>query len=189
MDLTYQIMRFGKKERRIDVLHLRKPVEKGLAGMVMSNLFPHNVALVVDPRTLEEYEYSYMCLSRNGETGLASVWMKEDAFYGIKRGNRLARTALFHELGHYYHRHQKASQEEKDAYDAERKAAVERGQVIKEELDADQFAADYLGKDYVIAGLAELKMEIEKGFDQGLYEKEDVAAIKELEYRIKKLQS
>ena len=189
MDLTYQIMRFGKKERRIDVLHLRKPVKKGLAGMVMSNLFPHNVALVVDPRPIEDLEYSFMCLSRGAVPDSASIWMEEDTFYGIKRGEPLARTCLFHELGHYYYQHLKGSEEEMDAYDEARVSAVETGQVIQEELDADQFAADYLGKGYVIAGLSKLMEETSNRIDQGLYPEENAAAIKELEYRIKKLLS
>ena len=189
MDLTYQIMRFGKKERRIDVLHLRKPVKKGLAGMVTSGLFPQSVALVVDPRPIEDLEYSFMCLSRGAMVDSASVWMEKDTFYGIKRGNQLARTALFHELGHYYYRHMKRSKEEIDVYDEARVSAAEMGQVLQEELDAEQFAADYLGREYVIAGLAELKTEIANRIDQGLYDEENVAAIKELEYRIKKLQS
>ena len=187
-NLTYQIMRFGKKERRIDVIHLRKPVEKGLAGMVTSSLFPKSVAIVVDPRPIEDLEYEFMCLSRNNGDGSAAVWMETEAFYGIKRGNKLARMALFHELGHYYYRHLNRSAEEKEAYDRARVAAVEMGQVIQEELDADQFAVDYLGKDCVIAGLLELKTEISNRIDE-LNDEDTVAALKELDYRIMKLQS
>ena len=189
MDLTYQIMRFGKKERRIDVLHLRKPVQKGLAGMVTSRIFPRSVALVVDPRPIDDLEYLFMCLSRGATVDSASVWMEKDTFYGIKRGDSLARTCLFHELGHYYYQHLKRNQEEMDAYDEARVSAVEMGQVIQEELDADQFAADYLGRAYVIAGLSELKTEIASRIDHGLCDEENAAAIKELEYRINKLQS
>ena len=189
MNLSFQIMRFGKKKRRIDVFHLRKPVEKGLAGMVMSNLFPQNVALVVDSRPTDNLEYSYMCLSRSAVTASVSVWMEADAFYGIKRGEPIARTALFHELGHYYFRHMKRSKEEMVAYDQAREAAVEIGQVIQQELDADQFAVDYLGKDYVISGLSDLKSLIEKALDQDSTDERNVAAIKELEYRIMKLQA
>ena len=187
--LSYQIMRFGKNEHRIDVLHLRKPVEKGLAGMAMSKLFPQNVALVVDPRPIEDLEYAFICLSRNGGTDLTAVWMEENVFYGIKRGDALARTSLFHELGHYYYSHMKRSKEEMAAYDEARVSDVEKGQVIREELDADQFAVEYLGREYVIAGLSELKSELSSRIDQGIYAEETEAAIKELDYRITKLQS
>ena len=188
MDLSYQIMRFGKKGRRITILHLRKPGKKGLAGMVMSNLFPHNIALVVDPRPIEELEYSFICLSRNTGIDSASVWMEEDVFYGIKRGDALARTSLFHELGHCYFRHLKSTKEKMDAYDEARSASVDMGQVIQEELDADQFAVDYLGTEYVITGLSELKSELSNRITQGFYDEETgTAAMKELDLRLMKL--
>ena len=103
MDLNYNIMRFGKKGCKITVVHLRKPVTKGLAGMIMSSFFPQNISLVVDSRPVSDLDYTFMCLSRNAGNESVSIWMEEDAFYGIKRGNAEARTALFHELGHYYH--------------------------------------------------------------------------------------
>ena len=157
--------------------------------MVMSNLFPHNVALVVDPRSIDDLEYSYMCMSCSTGTDSASVWMEEDAFYGIKRGDPPARTALFHELGHYYHKHLKHSKEAMEAYDKAREAAVEMGQVMQQELDADQFAVDYLGKDYVIMGLSELKSQAEKNFVQDPTDQGNLAAVKEFAYRIMKLQT
>ncbi len=48
---------------------------------------------------------------------------------------------------------------------------------------------DYLGKDYVISGLSELKSLIEKSLDQDPTDEGNVVAIKKLEYRILKLQA
>ena len=48
MGRRFQIIRFGKKANRIDVILLKRPWTNGLVGMVQSKLFPMNVALVVD---------------------------------------------------------------------------------------------------------------------------------------------
>ena len=63
MDLSYNVMRFGPKKRRIKIVHLKKPVTKGLAGLIESNLFPQRIAMVVDSRPLEDLNYNYMCLN------------------------------------------------------------------------------------------------------------------------------
>ena len=185
MKIAYNTMRFGKKNRMITVLHLRKPIAKGLAGIISSKLFPQQIALVADPRPVNDMDYSFICLSRNINSDSVSVWMEPEVFYGIKRGVALARTSLFHELGHYYHGHQKINHEDMDVYDEARTEAVESGQVIQQELDADQFAVEYLGKDFVIRGLRELAANTEERIKDGFYDEETgTAAVKELELRI-----
>ena len=188
MDLSYNTMRFGKKGHKITVYHLRKPVRKGLAGMVTGSIFPEKIALVVDPRPRSEFEYSYMCISHNRGIPFDSVWMEAEAFYGIKRGDKMARTALFHELGHYYLQHLKGSEEEINAYNLARSEAVDEGKVIQDELDADQFAVDYLGKEYVAEGLRKLNLRINNLIQSGVYEEETgKAAMKEISLRIASL--
>lgn len=188
MNLTYNTMRFGKKGRKITILHLKKPVQKGLAGMITSKLFPQKIALVVDDKPCDDLDYSFACLSYTPETAFAAIWIEENLFYGIKSGDKMARTTLFHELGHYYHKHFKNSKEEMDAYDEARSQMVETNQVIQPELDADQFAVDYLGLDYVIDGLTVLKSRLADRIECGAYDSEagDVA-IKELSLRIARL--
>ena len=104
MDLSYNVMRFGPKKRRIKIVHLKKPVTKGLAGLIESNLFPQRIAMVVDSRPLEDLNYNYMCLNYIGGRERVEIWMEPDIFYGIKRGDPMARTSLFHELGHHGYR-------------------------------------------------------------------------------------
>ncbi len=41
MKLDYQTMSFGKKDRRITITHLRKPIQYDLAGMASGKLFRH----------------------------------------------------------------------------------------------------------------------------------------------------
>ena len=185
MDLSYQTMRFGPKKRKISIIHLRKPVSKGLGGMVKASFFPQTIALVVDPRPIDDLDYSFMCLSRDANNESVSIWMEEDAFYGIKRGDVKARTALFHELGHYYHHHLKGSIDEMVAYDEARSASVQAGRVIQQELEADLFAVDYLGREYDVNGLKALKARLYDCIRLGVYDEETGrSAIKELELRI-----
>ena len=100
----------------------------------------------------------------------------------------MARTALFHELGHYYLQHLKGSEEEINAYNLARSEAVDEGKVIQDELDADQFAVDYLGKEYVAEGLRKLNLRIKNLIQSGVYEEETgKAAIKEISLRIASL--
>ena len=59
---------------------------------------------------------------------------------------------------------------------------AETGDVMKVELDADAFAAEYLGTETVIAGLVALKKKI---IDEYEY---DEIPLKEIEQRIKRLE-
>ena len=186
MDLSYNVMRFGPKKRRIKIVHLKKPVTKGLAGLIESNLFPQRIAMVVDSRPLEDLNYNYMCLNYIGGREHVEIWMERDAFFGIKRGEPMARMSLFHELGHHYLGHLKDDTEEMEAYDKARVQAVKTGQVIQAELDADQFAVDYLGRVYVIRGISDLRSVLAS--EEVNNEEDKALALKELDLRIAKLQ-
>ena len=171
----------------ITLVHLKKPVQKGLAGMVRSKLFPNDIPLVIDTRPINEWDYSFMCLSHALGSEQTSIWMEREFFLGIKRGEPMARTSLFHELGHNYHKHFRQSIEAMEAYDEARKKCVINGQVIQDELDADQFAVDYLGRDYVVRGLSALKDELTSRIENTDYEENEIS-LKELELRIIKLE-
>ena len=127
-----------------------------------------------------------MCLNHIGGRERVEIWMEPEVFYGIKRGDPLARTSLFHELGHQHLGHLKDNTEEMDAYDEARVQAVKNGQVIQAELDADQFAVDYLGRDYVIHGLADIRAALAK--ENACDEEQQAIALKEMDLRIEKLQ-
>ena len=97
----------------------------------------------------------------------------------------MSRTILFHELGHYYHRHMRSSREEAEAYDEKRMQMVSEGKVIQNELDADAFAAEYLGNALAADGLADLKTALIRHIESGFYDEESgQASVRELELRI-----
>ena len=73
-----------------------------------------------------------------------------------------------------------------EAYDKARVQAVKTGQVIQAELDADQFAVDYLGRKYVIRGISDLRSVLAS--EEVNNEEDKALALKELDLRIAKLQ-
>ena len=135
LKLNYQTMSFGKKDKRISILHLRKPIQYGLAGMASSKLFRQNIPLVIDDHLQDMFAYDFACLAYSVDIDAVRILMNENIFYGIKRGEAMSRTVLFHELGHYYHRHMRSSREEAEAYDAKRMQMVSEGKVIQNEKE------------------------------------------------------
>ena len=192
--IKYTKMHFGRKENRIDVTLLSHPIKMGLAGMVRGKQFNHTIALVVEPDdviekraagNLMEY-YNLACLTFNSKPEFYAVRMESEVFYGIKRGEPMARTILLHELGHYYQRQMTGSAEVSEKHDAERSKLVEEGLVSQHETDADDFAAMYLGNDYVAKGLEAIKLELLRRIDEECYEDNDIT-FRELDSRIARL--
>ena len=188
MKLVYHTMSFGKKENRILLTHLKKPVRYGFAGMVSSRLFPQNVALIVSQQSNTEREYDLACLAIAPGSSSVRIEMDDSIFYGVKRGENLARTVLFHELGHYYHNHLKGGTMDISKYDTERFAKAASGEPIQQEVEADAFAAQYLGLNYVEEGLRSLIGVLRNHIDEGIFDDETgEMAVRELELRIEAL--
>ena len=70
---------------------------------------------------------------------------------------RLARFTLLHEIGHHINRDLNNKDFTAETYDEDRVAAVKQGRVLDFELKADAFACSYLGSDYIIKALEQLK--------------------------------
>lgn len=186
--LNYDSIPFKKDKDTVTLVLLHEPVDKGFAtfvGMVQSNLFPENIGLVVDQRFLETPEYDYMCLSANEDNSQVMIWMEKVAYEGIQKRDQLALHALFHELGHFFLKHTKHSTKDMEAYDNERLQCVMNGYVIHQELDADRFAADFLGTDFSKEGLDRMRDRNIARYESGNFEVESCElSIKELELRI-----
>ena len=177
MKFKYNTMSFGKKENRINVIHLKKPLDNGFAGMITSGLFRENIAVVVMKNEIDFPDCQFACLSSAADNTSVKVEMEENIFYGIKRNDKMARTVLFHELGHYYYNHLKNGTADMEVYASERLDRALHSEVIPQELEADLFAARYLGHDYVMTGLNMLIRQISK-------DEAAEIAIAELRYRI-----
>ena len=173
-------MSFGDKKNRIKIVHLKKPMEKGLAGMVMAKFFKENIGIVVDRNEERGIDYSFACIASSLDGKVPRIILQDDFFYDIKRGSDEARTILFHEIGHYYYGDYKAGQT-----DDQRLEALRNGEVLEMEIKADAFAASYLGFEKAIHGLQQLKESI---IDQAVDDEAKAFAIEELEKRIALLQ-
>ena len=174
-------MSFGKKKDRITIVHMNKPIRHGLVGMVVSKLFDVKIPLIIDEKALDDSGAVIASLAVDKDRTLPRIYMEREVFYGFKRGEPMARMTVFHELGHLVHGDLSSEFISKD-YDEERKSIAETGDVLKVELDADAFAAEYLGTETVVAGLVALKKKIidEYGYDE--------IPLKEIEQRIKRLE-
>lgn len=183
--MKYQTMFFGKKENRITLTHLNKPIKKGLVGMVSSPLFNDNIAIVIDNNTDESRNYDFACLAYTKNYATPLIMLENDVYYDIKRGKPYAHMILLHELGHYYHKNISNYIEENDA---DREQLVSIGKVSENEIHADSFAADYMGVDAVISGLEQLKLLISGRCVN--YEETNInTIIKEIDIRIKQFKN
>ena len=152
----YSWMAFGKGKSRLVIIHLNKPQESGLGGFVRSSMF-NDIPIVVDSSSEDERDYDFACLAAAKNGVVPRVKMTEEIFYGIKRNEPIARFTLLHEIGHHINRDLRNKDFTAETYDENRVAAVKQGRVLDFELKADAFACSYLGSDYIIKALEQLK--------------------------------
>lgn len=184
MKRKYTILPFGEKEKRIRVVLCRRPMAQGLNGMVRGKGLPHDLAILVDKPSDADPEYLHAALVGSAEIVIA-IRMTPAVFHGIRSGDPMARTCLFHELGHFVHKHLEPPGFQTGAYDNERYRVALEGGVIQQELEADAFAAEYLGSNVVARGLSVIRSLHEKELNDGVHIPEEVAvAMRELDRRI-----
>ena len=184
MKRKYTILPFGEKEKRIRVVLCRKPMAQGLNGMVRGKSLPHDLAILVDRPYDAAPEYLHAALVGTARMVIA-IRMTPAVFHGIRGGDPMARTCLFHELGHFVHQHLKPPGFQTEAYDKERYRIALEGGVIQQELEADAFAADYLGTNVVVEGLSVIRSLHEKELNDGVHIPEEVTvSMRELDFRI-----
>ena len=175
---------FGVGKDKIELTLLDEPMELGLVGMVSSELFGENIAIVVEdePQTVE---YDFACLGYTKAGTAPRVMMKKEFYEDLKKETQEAKSILFHEIGHYANGDMLANTGNEDE---ERERLVSQNKVSKKEIRADAFAVRYLGKETVIAGLEMLKQrifDIYKDFD----EESVKLSTKEINLRIARIMS
>ena len=148
MARKFNIMYFGLPKERIRLVHFPRPKKDGLAGMIQGDAFNSNIGILVDDRA----DYAGLF---NTSDNIPFVHMLPETFYGIKSGNNAARTALFHELGHFINGDHIKFANESD-YDEERARQIRNGSIMECEKISDDFAVKYLGAEYVAIGLEEI---------------------------------
>ena len=188
MKRQYTTIPFGKGEKRVVVTFCRKPMQKGLAGYVRGKSLSRNLALIVSSLPVALSGFEFAALADYGGD-VYGIIMTPEIFHGIRRGDTLARTCLFHELGHYLHRNSSKQASDTASNDQERFRLASEGTVSPQELEADACAAGYLGSTCVIEGLTAIWTYQAQKLPDPSYDREDVeVAIQELDQRITVLQ-
>ena len=181
--MRYQKMSFGKKQKRISLIHMNKPMQNGVAGFIASRMFSNKIPIIVDNATEEECDYDFACLACGKDGLVPRIVMSREVYYDIKRGKLYARVILLHELGHYFYNHHLIQKENRDE---ERAKLASNDEASEEEIKADLFAVEYLGVECVVAGLDGICDHLKQKYDE---RDDDVAiALKELYIRKNKLQ-
>ena len=154
MGREYCTMRLGRHEQKVELCLERRIRKNGYAGFVSSKCFREDVLIVVNDGFLEDQGIRVGYITAREDGTHPMVIMTSTAFTELKQGHLSVRFFLMHELGHYYHGHLAQPPKLEDVF-SEREASMNKGIVPKEELEADSFAAQYLGAERAIAALQE----------------------------------
>ena len=165
MKRKYTVLPFGKKGKRIIVVLCRKPMQSRLTGMIRGKVLGRDIAITLDESSANEAGYLYASLERM-HNGTYSIRMTSEVLHGVRRGDAMARTCLFHELGHFLCKHLEAPGFKSENYDEERYRFASEGEVLHLELEADAAAADYLEIAVVAKGLAALRVKLKESLLQ-----------------------
>ena len=120
---------------------------------------------------------------------IPTIIMDSETFSGFMSGKDLSRFKVFHEIGHYRLGHLDVCTEiEQES--AERKRLLREYKVYQVELEADRFAASYMGIDEVIAALTEAQeCKMRDDIIYGFYGAElGILALREYDLRIQALE-
>ena len=184
MAREYTYMPFGKGAHRLEVFLERKVRRGGYAGLVVSKQFPGTIGIVVREDLLDEMNVQSVYITAKKDGSDPCIILSMETLVGIKRGCIADRFSLLHEVGHYVCGHL-VDPPELEEENAMRERLLEENQVSQDEVDADAFAANYLGADAVVRALQE-SMERRMAADlvYGV-EEEDISQKALLEYQLR----
>ena len=181
---------YSNKEKEITLFFKDAPdPEDGFAGYAAGGGLPHEVILCLDPRPNEKRNYDLAGIVKDNQLEKAVVFMEEAVYKGLKNNNPSAMFILFHEFGHYIFNPLQKEWSVLSEYMKDREELADAGNVIDEEITADEIATGYVGYDAAIKGLRWILGEQEKLAGTGLYDMESAErAMKEVRLRIRNLQ-
>lgn len=184
MAREYTYIPFGKGAHRLEVVLERKVRRGGYAGLVVSKQFPGTIGIVVREDLLDEMNVQSVYITAKKDGSDPCIILSMETLVGIKRGCIADRFSLLHEVGHYVCGHL-VDPPELEEENAMRERLLEENQVSQDEVDADAFAANYLGADAVVRALQE-SMERRMAADlvYGV-EEEDISQKALLEYQLR----
>lgn len=121
---------------------------------------------------------------------IPAVVMDSETFYGFLNDSDSCKFKIFHEIGHYRLGHLDV-QTDIDQEFEERKRLLKEHKVYQVELDADRFAASYVGADISINALTEAQEgRMSHDIVDGSYRSElSILALREFDLRIHALEN
>ena len=171
-----------KEDKWISINLQSTPRELGICGSISSSLFPYNVSIVATD-SADKLNFNYACIGKEPKSEMVFLLLETPIYEKLKIRNSMALFLVLHEIGHFMNGDlDKAPEEKAGCYEA-RTSILERGMVSRYEIEADSFAAHFIGRKPATNGLRELREMIPT------QRKDTQMMLTELDRRIKILES
>lgn len=180
-----QVMHFGSGEHELRIELLLEPEEYGLTGTIEGKILPGLLGIRLDETPQTERSYEVGALLKLKESKHAVINLVPEILARLRDEDTFALFTVFHETGHYVHQHYLKRTGTAEENDEKRKAFIEAGSVHPDELEADAFAAAYLGTEKTITGLKALEQYMLDHYPKEEWDPEDRSLMsREIEMRI-----
>lgn len=146
-----------KKEEKWITINLQStPGELGICGSISSTLFPYEISIVATD-SADKLNFNFACIGKAPTSEMAFMLLETPIYEKLKARNSMALFVVLHEIGHLASGDlNKAPEEKAECYEA-RTSLLERGIVSRYEIEADSFAAYFMGRKPATNGLRELR--------------------------------
>lgn len=191
MSEPFVIREYEHGDNNVVVLLEKEISPNGYAGFVLTSEFHEEIVLYVDDDYLSKNRVRVAMATRFGKSSededpLSVIIMSSGVFEDLMEDNLLGNFTLFHEIGHFVHHNEKIMSTKIDENSKKRIEAVNNFTVYKDELEADAYAAKYLGGYEVYFALLDCQDDFAKHqvlLGNSLNTKEECYPITEYEYR------
>ena len=174
---------FRSEKEVIEVSTLKKPDKYGFFGWMESHSSGKYVRIWVDDATLERLHIRNGYIRYYDDPSKATIVIDTAMFQDYKRNGFEGPMLLFHEFGHFMLGHLEDDPTVENEFDR-RLELLEQDKVSQEELDADAYAAKFIGGDTVYSALWESR-ESRSALCFFDCDETDEAALKEYDLRMR----
>lgn len=162
--------------------------QKTVIGEIVNRHTQETIAVVLlDDESVERSKFRSMFITYNRKNKVFVICINQKQLKDFQTENGISYFGLFHELGHIHYGHVfKNKNRTQDEIRRERIEAILMGKVVKDELEADAFAAEYVGNLTAVLALQKMRedrrmRDIQANCQNG---RNAVLALKEYDYRI-----
>ena len=146
----------NKGEKWITINLQSTPGELGICGSISSSLFPYEISIVATD-SADNLNFNLACIGKAPTSEMVFMFLETPIYEKLKARNSMALFVVLHEIGHLASGDlDKAPEEKAECYEA-RNSLLERGMISRYEIEADSFAAHFLGRKQATNGLRELR--------------------------------